>query len=456
MRSAYPYLLAIRNEEKWKEVLTSKKSILKESELTYGKAKKSLPFLDGILHDICKDLNSLQERFFHIDVVMLDRALFRENGFIMVGESYLEKIGRKPDELRYVCQMGYSLLLPVKGEVMAYVYRPSLSIAYEFSDYIHAAVEDNALPSHAQLSVSDRCNLKCSMCPFHSDTADAQVKSFYKKFRAQASDATMETKVFSAIVDGITRDFNIKGYTLTGCGEPFMNKDLLHYGEMLVKKGKQWNITTNGLLLSKRTIDEMMGHPPHSISFSIDAATPGTYYKIRGKEEYKRLEENIYYLLSQRKGGRPIVQTTFTIQGANRHEAERFVGQWLTRVDSVAVWQENYLLGFKEKEMFFNQFKRTMCLEPLQSLYFPSDATLSPCCTLMALASYETDARVLRKSWKKAVLPFIERSLSEGALSEYCRRCELPSSHTKIIVMNENVTKFMSPRGYVVRKNGIT
>ena len=87
-----------------------------------------------------------------------------------------------------------------------------------------------------------------------------------------------------------------------GIGEPLLNPDLVQILKMFYEEGKEFGFNSNGLALTKGLSDQILPYSPIlTVIFSLDAATPETYRKIRA-DNFGRVVDNIsYYCQNRRK-----------------------------------------------------------------------------------------------------------------------------------------------------------
>ena len=119
-------------------------------------------------------------------------------------------------------------------------------------------------------------------------------------------------------------------------GEPLILKDLLPVIELLASWEKPFGINSNGLALTPQLTDKLAPFfEMLTITFSVDAATPETYAKIRGTQ-FLKVIENIAYYSEKRQQAFP--EGTASKTGmvmlpmkANRHEVSAFIklAAWL-------------------------------------------------------------------------------------------------------------------------------
>jgi len=114
--------------------------------------------------------------------------------------------------------------------------------------------------------------------------------------------------------------------TLHGAGEPLTCTyifDAVQHVHPLTRVG----FTSNGLLLTDHNIDKILQSNIHFIDFSIDAASPETYRKIR-HNDFNRLLDNIKNLIKKRdETGRkhPEVRINMCLMLENMSEIPAFV-----------------------------------------------------------------------------------------------------------------------------------
>jgi len=120
------------------------------------------------------------------------------------------------------------------------------------------------LPAHLQIEPSNKCNLKCVMCPRN--------EHIFKE-------GNMKLEQFKKIIN---ENKQLKQITLSGYGEPTINlalEDMIKYA-----KSKKINveIITNGTLLNEEKVKSLLQTGLDRIYLSVDSAEPITYKKIRG------------------------------------------------------------------------------------------------------------------------------------------------------------------------------
>lgn len=171
------------------------------------------------------------------------------------------------------------------------------------------------------------CNLKCSMCFFHSPDNQRDVSKY--KGRMRPAD-------YTKILDEVEGEGSvIYPYRYA---EPLLIKDLFERIAAAKRRNLSFIIDTNGLLLTKRHADFFVESGVDSITFSVDALTKETLRKVRGIGELEKIKRAVFMMLEARgEALAPRIGVSFTLMQANRHELSAFVDYWIQHVDVVRV-----------------------------------------------------------------------------------------------------------------------
>lgn len=130
--------------------------------------------------------------------------------------------------------------------------------------------------------ITRRCNLSCIHCYNSGGISTERELDIIPNYKT--------------IIDRVVQA-GINHIHLLG-GEPLLAKgllDLLHYASI---KGVLISINTNGTLLNKKIINELIESNVSQLTISLDGATELTNDAIRGSGSYKRVTENIRETIS--------------------------------------------------------------------------------------------------------------------------------------------------------------
>ncbi len=169
----------------------------------------------------------------------------------------------------------------------------------------------SARPLTVRMDTTNRCNLRCSMCPMRLSDRDPD--------RVWLD---MDPALFGRIASQV---FPRAGSVALSCGaEPLCNPSFPDYLRILHRSGVPGReMVTNGLLLDAKVSEAILSHPPTAIFVSVDGAEPATQAAIRGGCDLDLVVGNIRSLVRGRdaSGARlPRVLFSSTIQRRNLSE----------------------------------------------------------------------------------------------------------------------------------------
>ena len=138
-------------------------------------------------------------------------------------------------------------------------------------------------PTQVQIEPTNGCNLKCIMCMRTTDKEKDILKD-------------MSIDEFIRILDQIP---TLERIQLNGLGEPLLNKDIVK----MIKEAKKRNIfviiTTNGTVLNKKLIKELVEGGLDCLKISLDSPIKEKYKTIRGFDLDKVIE-NLKELIKEK------------------------------------------------------------------------------------------------------------------------------------------------------------
>jgi len=140
--------------------------------------------------------------------------------------------------------------------------------------------------------------------------------------------------------------------SLTGIGEPLIDP---RFGDLIaINKTGFLVFTSNAQLLTSKNIDIILSRPVDRVTFSLDAATPHTYEKIRGYNlstfgQVIGQIDNLIQTRNSRGLDKPAVRLGFVVMRENFHEIPSFVLlAHRLKVEGVAFWPLNTYEGVPE------------------------------------------------------------------------------------------------------------
>ena len=148
------------------------------------------------------------------------------------------------------------------------------------------------------LEVTNRCNLLCTTCP--------------RTYVELEPPADMSWQLFTRIVDQVP---GVARAVLHGVGEPMLVKSLPKMVRYLKDRGVYVLFNTNGTVLSEKNGRALIEAGLDELRVSLDASTPESYIKVRGKDYFRRILKNVkaFRALQEREGHtRPRVSAWLT------------------------------------------------------------------------------------------------------------------------------------------------
>lgn len=274
-------------------------------------------------------------------------------------------------------------------------------------------------PDIVLLDATTRCNLACTHCP---NRALAKHDGFL---------GDMDIDLYHKIVDEVATHADT-WFRPMNCGEPLLRRDMPAMIRYAKEQGiRNVGITTNGTLLNTAMRRHLVQAGLDQLEVSLDAATPGTYEKIRQAPLFDLVVGNTLSYLEEAKqvdNGRQVV-VSFIVQAANRHEVSTFVSFWSGKADAVLIrdyHQHNNLVS-SEARVYSHPFKyRHPCPYVFERVVIDYQGRVRFCC-----ADWETefplgDLRVhgLEEIWQGDRYRELRRQHIAGTFDHpYCLRC---------------------------------
>jgi MoaA/NifB/PqqE/SkfB family radical SAM enzyme len=233
-------------------------------------------------------------------------------------------------------------------------------------------------PSQIIMDLTEVCNLQCIHCP-HPSFKQSSV------YTGKNLDLILHHKAIDEI--GTIGKGYCQYVRYTSQGEPLLHPQAI---EMIAYAGKHANcainLTTNGMTLNQRKIDQLLDIGVDIIDISIDAFSAEIYAQIRVNGELSKTKNNVLNLLKsikERKAKTKVV-VSFVEQPLNTHEVNDFENFWknagahfvvIRRLHSCAGSKSviSDLLKSKQSE------KRRPCLYPWERLVISPNAMIGYC-----------------------------------------------------------------------------
>lgn len=131
-------------------------------------------------------------------------------------------------------------------------------------------------PIQISCYITDKCTLNCNFCPHHSPYRNKH----YPFLHNSLQDMTIET--FRKIIDTFPETIRI---TLTGVGEPFLNRNIFKMIDYAISNRKLITVISNGTLL-KDNLDKLLKRKIFSLCISLNVDNQIEFHKLTNNEKY--------------------------------------------------------------------------------------------------------------------------------------------------------------------------
>ncbi|HWP59784.1 MAG TPA: radical SAM protein [Candidatus Acidoferrales bacterium] len=196
------------------------------------------------------------------------------------------------------------------------------------------------------LEVSNECNLACKTCPITFGKVEEpaalslqQVKHLVSQFPA------------------------VKRVVLHGVGEPLLNRDLPGIIAWLKEKDIYVLFNSNGTLINRRWSEALIESGLDEIRLSLDAATPETFARVRGRPLFAVIVRNIKGLTalkSEKGSSTPLLSLWLT----GLRETLRELPDFIRLADSLGI-ERVYL----QRLVYWDASREDQLARPEQSLF---------------------------------------------------------------------------------------
>jgi MoaA/NifB/PqqE/SkfB family radical SAM enzyme len=182
-------------------------------------------------------------------------------------------------------------------------------------------------PVNLDVSVTNHCNLSCTMCKRTVALADKHL--WWSGEVIDPRLQFLDIAIYKKVIDESAAN-GLQAVHLTGHdGEPTLHKQLPE----MIAYARQKEITdvfthSNATLLHRDDlIDRILDAQPHRIIFSIDSPVKETFEKIRVGANFELVVNNIKAFIRKKREKNllfPIVKVQMVVMEQNRHEVDLF------------------------------------------------------------------------------------------------------------------------------------
>ncbi len=244
------------------------------------------------------------------------------------------------------------------------------------------------------IETTNRCNLKCIMCP--------------RTYMMKRKLGEMNMDLFKKIIDEASK--YTKFMWLHDFGDPILDSKIIERIKYVKSKGVKTGISINGFYLPEKISKQLIEAKLDRIIFSFDGFSKKTYEKYRAGSNFEKVKKNILTFLELKKKMKskfPYVQMKMINMKDTKNEISDFKKEWKSKVDEVIItdfvdWagqisNEENLEGVEIKK------QKYPCKWFWTSIVVLWDGRVVPCCK-------DCDARLVLGDLKKNTIKEIWNS----------------------------------------------
>jgi MoaA/NifB/PqqE/SkfB family radical SAM enzyme len=161
-----------------------------------------------------------------------------------------------------------------------------------------------------QVESAFACNLRCVMCPWREIAKNVE------------NQGLMSQAIWESIRPHLS---DIKSIDFTGGGEPLLQPRLPEWIAEAHAAGCETGFLSNGLLLKKEKLQQILNAGVDWICISMDGANAEMYQKIRIGSDFELVCENVAHIAKMRIHRTPKIMINFVLMDLNFHQIEDIV-----------------------------------------------------------------------------------------------------------------------------------
>jgi len=185
---------------------------------------------------------------------------------------------------------------------------------------------------------TNRCNLKCRMCPAHGDGSDINSRPL----------GFIDPVLHKKVIDQLSQSISHGVVVAHGAGEPLMHPQFLTLLETIRRTGNlDIAFLTNGVLMNQDTALQILKIGIQDIGFSLNGLTREMYHQVCGIDAWPMVQTNIQAFIDlvnsefgPHNPKRPRVRIQIVAPNDQPDQVNQFVEKWLPLVDEIVIQEE--------------------------------------------------------------------------------------------------------------------
>ena len=290
-----------------------------------------------------------------------------------------------------------------------------------------------AFPPHLDIDPTNRCNLRCPMCP----------RTWYSERGltgwAPGGPGDMGMALYGRLVEEGARA-GLKSVKLNFLGEPLLHPRLAEMVAMAAARGLWVMINTNATLLTEEAARTLLAAGLSDIFFSFDSPYPESYESVRVGAKYFEVLSNIRrFMAIKDEMGLKHVQTRASMvlpEGLGPEELAAAKRDYIKLFRDLKVAEIGFglptVMGRDYRELPAPE--RFVCPDLFRRMFVFNDGAVGPCCGDWERALIVGDASLetLSAIWRGKPYQSLRRAHLEGRYRdiEACAACSVPHLST--------------------------
>lgn len=278
-------------------------------------------------------------------------------------------------------------------------------------------------PRALMLELTNSCNLRCSFCSYPDSSSKKGMMSF-----DEAVKRLNEAK-----------EFGIREVALFSAGESLLFKDVVRVAEESKKLGFYTYLTTNGVKLSRELAQGLCNAGIDSIKISVDAGTQEVYSKVKGRDWFDLVLENVRTLreIVDGKGGKIRIICSMVVTKDNAETVDSFRDKFSPLADDILISKATNLggkidAGNTNKEITSPQINPCRLL--WDRIVVCQDGRITACCVDFDNELVYAGSDIsLKEAWNNpTIVDWREKHLAGDVSSiSLCKDCNTPLIQTQ-------------------------
>ena len=275
-------------------------------------------------------------------------------------------------------------------------------------------VNDTGSPLYIPFEVNDYCNMRCKMC----------WRSVVENPNGKRENIDMD------LLDKFIREckeINMPSFFLGAQSECLINPDIIEIIRRIREVGGGIDdvLITNGYNLTDEICEALIEYQWEKLFISLDAATPETYKKIRGRN-LEKVENNIEKLLRMKKEKNsklPFIRVSFVVMEENKHEMQVFIDKWKDKVDRIDF--QTYQPQAEASNIVKLPETTKRCSDPFRKMEMDCHGNFYPCASIYkkyyCLGNIKDMS--VEEAWNSEIIRKLREEMLSGNLSDVCKNC---------------------------------